>query len=348
MMICTKARGGMFAVVDGYKADGLFDRWNISLLVSHSESNIVIRSITATNAIISLSLRLLSRRISFVHCHVAMKGSFWRKSVLSMIAIFARTPVAFHLHGSEMKDFVSKQPKLSQLLISWILAKQSVVIVLSESWLHYVKSISPKAKVKVIRNYVNLPDLRLKDNDHGRVEVLFLGLVGRRKGIYDLLAAFKEALNKVPEIHLTVGGNGEVEKARLLADNLGINKNITFAGWVGGEQKEHLLKRASFYVLPSYNEGLPVSLLEAMSWNMPVISTRVGGIPELVDHGIDGFLIDAGDQKSLSESIILLANNEKLRKQMGDEARRKIENNFSREVVLPELESLYQSLTVFK
>jgi glycosyltransferase involved in cell wall biosynthesis len=193
---------------------------------------------------------------------------------------------------------------------------------------------------------VNLPDLRLKDNDHGRVEVLFLGLVGRRKGIYDLLEAFKEALNQVPEIHLTVGGNGEVEKARLLADNLEINKNITFAGWVGGEQKEHLLKRASFYVLPSYNEGLPVSLLEAMSWNMPVISTRVGGIPELVDHGIDGFLIDAGDQKSLSESIALLARNEKLRQQMGDNARRKIENNFSREVVLPELENLYQSLTV--
>lgn len=344
VMICTEARGGMRSVVEGYKADGLFDRWNVVLLNSHIEGGLALRLTTATKAFFSLIGLLLSRRVSLVHCHAAMKGSFWRKSLLALISRMAGVPVIFHLHGSEMKSFVVKQPIFLQRLIGWLLEKQSVVVVLSESWLYYVKSISPKATVQILPNYVDLPDLHSKaDSGVAVVEVLFLGLLGKRKGVYDLLPAFKEAVAQEPNLRLIIGGNGEVEQARALAENLKLEGNVEFAGWVSGEEKVRLLSRAQIYVLPSYNEGLPVSLLEAMSWQVPVISTRVGGIPEQVRDGVDGFLIDAGNRVALSAAIVKLAKDAGLRGRMGAAARDQVERNFSKQVVLPKLEELYRS-----
>lgn len=345
VMICTAARGGMRSVVEGYSADGLFSRWNIVLLNSHVEGGLALRLATAARAYLRLISMLLKRQVSLVHCHAAMKGSFWRKSLFALAARMAGVPVLFHLHGSEMKTFVDKQPALLQGLIGWILEKQSMVVVLSESWLTYIKSIAPHANVMILPNYVDLPDLTNKpiDENDSNINVLFLGLIGTRKGVYDLLPAFKDALVQAPDLRLILGGNGEVDQARALASELKIEDRVVFAGWVSGEEKTKLLQRAQIYVLPSYNEGLPVSLLEAMSWQVPVISTRVGGIPEQVRTGIDGFLIHAGDRAALSSAIIKLAQDANLRLEMGGAARNQVENKFSKQVVLPKLESLYHS-----
>jgi glycosyltransferase involved in cell wall biosynthesis len=343
VMICTVARGGMRSVVEGYAADGLFSRWNVLLLNSHVEGGLTLRLVTATKAFLQLTGLLVRRKVSLVHCHAAMKGSFWRKSLFALAARMAGVPVLFHLHGSEMKTFVDKQPALLQRLIAWILEKQSIVIVLSESWLLYVKSIAPQATVIILPNYVNLPNLSGKVTDSNDIGVLFLGLVGTRKGVYDLLPAFKQALTQAPELRLVIGGNGEVEKARTLAAELNIEDRVVFAGWVSGEDKVSYLQHAQIYVLPSYNEGLPVSLLEAMSWQIPVISTRVGGIPEQVRDGVDGILINAGDQGSLAAAIVKLAKNTNMRLEMGIAARDQVARVFSKDVVLPELENLYRS-----
>jgi len=345
VMICTQARGGMRSVVEGYETDGLFTRWNVVLLNSHVEGGLALRLFTATKVFLFLVWLLLRRRVSLVHCHAAMKGSFWRKSLLAIISRIVGVPVVFHLHGSEMKSFVVKQPIFLQRLIGWILEKQSVVVVLSESWLQYVKSISPQATVQVLPNYVDLPDMQsITDSANNTdVELLFLGLIGTRKGVYDLLPAFKDAIAQIPMLRLIIGGNGEVEQAQARAAELKIEGHVEFAGWVSGEEKVRLLSRAHIYVLPSYNEGLPVSLLEAMSWQVPVISTRVGGIPEQVRDGVDGILIDAGDQVALSAAIVKLAKDATLRKKMGMAARNQVERNFSKQVVMPKLEELYRS-----
>ena len=344
VMICTAARGGIRSVVDGYLADGFFSRWNVLLLYSHVEGSFALRLATAAKAFLRLTGLLLYRRVGLVHCHAAMKRSFWRKSLFALIARLAGVPVIFHLHGSEMKTFVEEHNMLIRRLIGWILAKQSVVVVLSNSWLCYVKSISSGANVEIIPNYVELPELRSIAGNESDVEILFLGFVGTRKGIYDLLPAFKDSLARVPSLRLIIGGNGDVDQARALAAELKIEEHVVFAGWVSGEAKVDLLRRADIYVLPSYNENLPVSLLEAMSWQVPVISTLVGGIPEMIRDGVDGFLIDAGDRAALSSAIIKLAQNTKLRQKMGIEARDQVASNFSKLVVMPKLEELYRSL----
>lgn len=349
-MVCTAARGGMLSVVEGYLADGLFSRYNVTLLYSHVEGSFYLRLLAAIKAFMQLLQLLIRCRVSLVHCHSAMKTSFWRKSLFALISRLAGVPVIFHLHGSEMKSFVNAQPVLIRRLIGWILAKQSAVVVLSGSWSSYLKSISPRANVVILSNYIDLPVLdnnSLRDSD-AAVVVLFLGLIGKRKGVYDLLHSFKSALEQLPNLRLIIGGNGEVAQAKALARELNIENSVVFAGWVSGEAKVNLLRHACLYVLPSYNEGLPVSLLEAMSWQVPVITTRVGGIPELVRDGIDGLLIEAGDRTALSSAIVSLAQDVDLRKNMGLQARIQVERNFSKEVILPKLENLYRTLIIQK
>lgn len=344
--ICTKAPGGMRSVIEGYESDGLFERWNMLLINSHTQGSILLRLKTAVMAFLSLIGLLLQRRVSFIHCHAAMKGSFWRKSIFALLAKIFGVPVALHLHGGIMKEFVARQPVLLQKLIQWILSKQTVVIVLSKSWKEYVRSISPSANIHILSNYVVLPELNgIEDRAHSRhIDILFLGVINQAKGVFDLLPAFKDALSLEPTLRLVIGGKGEIERAQAMARELNIESNVIFAGWVSGEEKLKLFRQAQLYVLPSYNEGLPVSVLEAMSWQIPVISTRVGGIPELVRDGVDGLLINAGDQTALAKALSRVGQDTKLRRQMGANARQQVECKFSREVVLPQLEALYHSL----
>lgn len=344
-MICTAARGGMRSVIEGYRADGVFDRWNVVLLNSHVEGGFLLRLFSAVSEFLRLLGLLARRRVSLVHCHAAMKGSFWRKSLFALAARLAGVPVIFHIHGGVMKVFVARQPRIIQRLIAWILEKQSLVIVLSESWRLYVESIAPRATVDTLSNYVDLPDLSAKVNrSDSVVEVLFLGVINAAKGVYDLLPAFRDAVAKAPSLRLVLAGKGELEQANSMVRALQLEDYVTFAGWVNGDAKLDLLRRAGICVLPSHNEGLPVCLLEAMAWQVPVISTRVGGIPDLVREGCEGLLVAPGDQEGLSQALIQLATNRDVRDAMGKAGRKRIEENFSRNAVLPKLEGLYRFL----
>ncbi len=345
-MISTAQPGGMRSVVEGYRADGFFERWNVVLLNSHAEGGRPRRLAAALSALLRLALLLFSRRAGLVHCHAAMRRSFWRKSLFSLLARSAGVPVLFHLHGSSMKEFVAEQPPLLKRLIRWVLEKQSVVVVLSQGWFDFVRTIAPGARLATVPNCVELPVLeQTAAGADGQLQLLFLGAVGERKGVFDLLPAFKEALARVPSLRLVVGGSGAVERARALAAELGIEEHVEFPGWVDGESKRDLLRRGGIFVLPSHNENLPVSLLEAMSWRMPVISTRVGGIPEMVRDGVDGILIGAGDRASLACAIVELAQDAGLRERMGGAARERVAGTFQRDVVMPQLEAIYRSLS---
>jgi len=129
------------------------------------------------------------------------------------------------------------------------------------------------------------------------------------------------------------------------AAELGLGDAVEILGWVGGYRKNELLAAADIFVLPSYNESLPISLLEAMSWGVPVISTTVGGIPELIRDGTDGFLIEAADVPALTRALAELADDADLRERMGSAGRSQVAESFSREAVLPRLEQLYADIS---
>lgn len=345
-MLCTDARGGMSSVVRNYRRDGLFDRYPVRLLITHEEGGTVRRLWRAARALATLLWWLLHGRVAAVHSHMAMRGSFWRKSVFNTLARAFGVPVIAHLHGSEFRQFVGSQPPWRQRLIRRELEACTQVVVLSASWAKLVREIAPAASVVEIPNHVDLPAVAQPgpvEAGHGPV-VLFLGLVGDRKGVFDLLPAFAQALGDAPAMRLIVAGNGEVARAERMAQELGVGGRVQFPGWVDGVAKEALLASASIYVLPSHNENFPVSVLEAMARALPVVTTRVGGIPELVRDGIDGLLVEPGDVAALASALASLASDQELQRRLGASGRSRIETTFSPDVVLPRLYAVYDGV----
>lgn len=343
IMVCTSDRGGMSNVVAAYERDGLFVRWRIRLLHSHTGGSIFRRVGIALTALISILRLLLTEHVSLVHCHSAMRGSFWRKSCFAELGRLFGKPVLLHLHGSELKVFYDGLPNWGRKVFGKQLERAAVVLVLSESWRQFVQHVAPNAKIEVLPNYVLLPTLDPKRSSvqHDPVRILFLGRIGQRKGVYDLLHAVRGINVRGIRIHLTIGGDGEIDTARRVADELGLHALIDFPGWISGERKHEYFMQTDLYVLPSHNEGLPLSVLEAMSYGLPVVTTNVGGVPELVRDGEDGFLITPGDIEALENAICRMVLNPDLRKSMGASARTRVEEKYSRERVLPQLDELY-------
>jgi glycosyltransferase involved in cell wall biosynthesis len=342
-MIWNAARGGMRSVVEGYVRDGLIEKENFVLIHSYADGGFVYRQAIFVRALFQYLWTMLRNDVELVHCHVAMRGSFVRKSIFALLARAMNVPVVLHLHGSEMKKFYFGQNAFFRRRIIGQLQGAQAVVVLSESWRSFVREIAPAANVIVVRNYVRIPaGARQARSDES---VLFLGLIGERKGAYDLLNAFAEVRSTCPSMRLVLAGNGEIDKAQALAAELGIAEFVSFPGWIGDDTRAELLETASIFVLPSYNEGLPMSVLEAMAYGVPVITTPVGGIPELVTNGANGILVEPGDRAALARSIVALRSDPELRRRLASQAYSEVCERYSSEAVLPVLSQVYKAAT---
>lgn len=344
LMVCTQARGGMRSVVEAYERDGLFDRWHFQWLWTHQEGGVLTKLIIGFGAYFKMLSMILRGKVSFIHLHAAMRGSFWRKSFFMKTAQLFGVPCILHLHGSEMKTFYNTLSPFGQALVKRSLESAEMVVVLSDSWRLFVSQAAPKANIAVINNYVSLPKGTAAKISGSNFNVLFLGILGHRKGVYDLLASWVGVLQKLPQAKLLIGGNGEIEKATQVAYELGISHAVNFLGWIDKDKKEALLEDADAFVLPSYNEGLPMSVLEAMAYQVPVVTTNVGGIPELISDDTNGLMIDPGDQEALTKALIKLGEDADYSLSIASAGRSRVEGAFSDKVVLPKLEAVYKEI----
>ena len=142
---------------------------------------------------------------------------------------------------------------------------------------------------------------------------------------------------------LLIGGDGEIEKVQQYIKDNKLDNVAEYIGWVSGEEKIKLLNEVDVFILPSYNEGLPISVLEAMSYNLPIISTTVGGIPEILKNEYNGFLINPGDLIALESAISTLINNPSKRKLQGKRSG-EIVMPFLPNMVINQLDCLYKEL----
>jgi glycosyltransferase involved in cell wall biosynthesis len=196
--------------------------------------------------------------------------------------------------------------------------------VLSESWKNfYTNNLGLKTEqVVVLPNPVKLPSQVPHRIHRDKVSFVFLGRIGQRKGTFDLIRAFSLLpAEQKTKSELVVAGDGDVEQARRLVESLNLVEYITVLDWIDSAQRDALLAKADVFVLPSYNEGLPMALIEAMSWGLPVVTTPVGGIPELVTHTTNGLLVNPGNIQQLSEAMQSLLKDENMRLSLGRTAR---------------------------
>ncbi|MDX2213848.1 MAG: glycosyltransferase family 4 protein [Oculatellaceae cyanobacterium bins.114] len=281
-----------------------------------------------TKAILELSWRLLHEDIDLVHTHVSGRGSAFRQAITTLVALAFRKPVIMHAHGSEFHVFYSQLPKSLKWGLGWVFGKCERFIVLSENWkTFYTQNLKLEAeRVIVLPNAVEIPPQIPTRPLKKDVSFVFFGRIGQRKGAFDLVRAFAALSSKYQlQAKLTLAGDGEGVKLRQLVKDLNVEDGVSVMDWIDSEQRNALSKAADVFVLPSYNEGLPMALLEAMSWGLASITTPVGGIPELVVDGENGLLVTPGNIEELSLAMQRLIEDSSLRIALGINGRKSVE-----------------------
>lgn len=162
--------------------------------------------------------------------------------------------------------------------------------------------------------------------------------------MFDLLTVIKRLVDNGFIIKLNIGGNGEIKRLHKRINDLDITNYVVYLGWISEKEKDLLLRKTDIYVLPSYSECMPMSILEAMSYSIPVVSTFVGGIPELVSDGETGFLISPGDLDALYKKLEFLIQNRTLREEFGEKGRLAIESDHNLDLTVQRINRIYNSL----
>lgn len=334
--------GGIATVVRGYSQDGLFERVPLIYVPTHCDGPALKKAAMAVRALIRATAVMVRSR-PVVHIHLSSRASFWRKSLFCMAARVTGRPYLLHMHGSEfMKFFDTECGAFGKAAVRNIFAHASLLIALSEQWRNDLARICPTATIEVLPNAVAMPaEAASESAAAGSRHVLFLGRLGKRKGTFDLLRAFAPVAPQFANVRLICAGDGAIAEAQALAEELGIGERVECPGWLSPDDAARQLSQASLFVLPSYAEGLPMALLEAMARGLAVITTPVGGIPEVVRHMENGYLVAPGDIGGLSRALTELLASEDLRRRLGSAARATIGQHFSLRAATERLERLY-------
>ena len=343
-----RGQGGIVTVVTTLLAGGLFQRYEGLYIVSHAAVALSGRIFRALLAFWRMAMVCWRHHPAIVHVHCATHGSFLRKTLLLSIARRFGCATVMHLHGSRFRQYARDEAGwLRRRWVARSLRRSSAVIALSDSWARFVHELAPQASVHVIANAVVAPATPAPAAV-GPCRILFLGQIGERKGIYELVQAVARVKEDYPDVRLVVGGDGELDYLADLVRAYGVHTNVELLGWIGAEERERQLALATLFCLPSHNEGLPVAMLEAMAAARPVIVTPVGGIADTITDGANGLLVPAGDVAALADALHRLIGDALLCRQLGMHAHHTIVERFQADAMVRQLEQLYAQLHVLR
>ena len=242
----------------------------------------------------------VNRSVKIVHIHTASYTSFTRSCLHMHIAKAMGRKVIMHVHGGAFRDYYCE----NKSYVARKLRQCDCVVVLSGYWKRFMTQEVGAGRVEVVNNIIPKPEPGTSASSNGVVHAMFMGLLIHDKGIYDLMEAIGSIKDKLAgRFVLHVCGTGETEAVKALISGLGISGLVRLEGWVGGQAKTRLMNQCQLFVLPSYIEGLPLSILEAMSYKMCIIATGVGSIPELLADATFGEIVEPGDTGALAAAI---------------------------------------------
>lgn len=339
-----KSKGGMATVIQEIKEDiDLNKKFDINILDSYIDGNIVIRLLFSIYAY--LKFLLFYTKYDLYHIHMASYGSAFRKAKYINFLKKRSKKVIVHIHGAAFLVFFEGLKESKKQYIVDTLNLADMVIALSDKWKEEFESKLGLKNCVTLNNGIDTEKYceAIVNPEKCQKSFVALGRLGQRKGTYDLVEAVERAQKTVPDIKVYLAGDGEVDKVKELVRARNLTKNIEIVGWVDYSKKIELLKRVSTVVLPSYNEGLPMAILEGMACGKAIISTTVGAIPEVVQSE-NGIIIDPGDILGLEKALVSCSQNTEMIRLMSKENIKKIDEEFSMKIMHQKLESYYNEV----
>ena len=336
-----QTHGGISSVVNAWRAGGLFARWSVDYVASHCDGSRVAKALCAAEGLLIMLGLAIRHRDALVHIHGASRASFWRKAVYMTVAMLAGWDYIFHLHGGGFARFYKECGPVGRAAVRFFLRHAAAIVVVSQRWAAWMRSVVRHPRIAVIANPVAVPAPAAAREP---ALVAFIGRCEPAKGIVELLKAIAIVKRDVPGIRLECAGDGDLRAMNRMAEKLGIGDNVRFLGWLGEEERQALLARATVFALPSHAEGQPVSLLEAMAAGCPVVASAVGGIPDVVTHSVNGLLFAPRAPSLLANALRRVVGDPAFAARLAAEARATIDHRHSIDKSLDTLEQLYAEL----
>lgn len=341
-------KGGIASVVNGYKGSQLEKECKIFYVESYCDGSKLRKLLKAIQGYCSFLWVLIIDKPDLLHIHSSFGASFYRKIPFIILSNWFKCPVINHIHGAEFDNFYTNASERKKTLIKKVYNKCNKLIALSDEWKDNLSQIVSNEKIVVIPNYSQLhyeayQERKERKSNH---QVLFLGEIGKRKGCFDIPAVIKQVAEKIPDVLFVIAGDGTEEDKKAvqnLVHEFGVEKNVVFPGWIRGTQKDEQLRDADVFFLPSYNEGMPMSILDAMGYGLPIVSTNVGGIPEIVLEGKNGYCCNPGDIENIAKAIFNILGSEKMLKSYSEKSFQMVENQYSLFTHLNKLKQVYLS-----
>ena len=346
MKICmivpqADVKGGIATVVNGYRKYGLGEGYELEFVESYRDGSKLQKLTKAISGYIQFAAKLLFQKPDVIHIHSSFGPSFYRKMPFIYMAKWSGIKVINHIHGAEFDVFYEQAGEKKRKLIQRVYDKCDVIMVLSSEWKERIGQIVDHKKITVIENYCHIPEVKAEVR---KKQILFLGELGKRKGCFDIPLIYKKVIETVGDIPLIMAGDGEMESVEKAFQENGILQGVSFPGWISGAEKEKLLQESTYFLFPSYNEGMPMAVLEAMAYGMAIVTGNVGGIPKLIDNGVSGYLCTPGDIEDISLKLISLILNPELCTSCGNNARKKAIEEYSFESHIKKIIEVYGKL----
>ena len=315
---------------------------------SRGPSHIVFAPLYLFAALCQLAVARLTQKHVVAHINIAGRGSTIRKLVIFLLNRAIGLPYVLHLHDYDYADDFSRRSRVAKCLIRSMFRRAASVVVLGRRDRDITLRLLGvrDERVIVLNNAVPDPGRRT-----GRCvrpgepcHLLFLGRLSARKGVPDLLHALADTSLHGLDWRLTLAGDGPLEDYRELAAELGILDRLKFTGWLGEAEIGALCAEGDVLVLPSYAEGLAMSVLEGLAHGLAVITTPVGAHCEVIEPEVSGLLVPVGDRSALADCLSRVISDVTLRRRLAEGARCRFQGKFEVGGYATRLERLHTAI----
>lgn len=326
--------GGITSVLKRYERMEIWSKYHCAWLETQVNKGIALKLWYMIKAYITMLF--IVPRYDIVHFHTVPGNSLIVQMPVFLYSKLWRKKTIVHLHvGNQLYEYHDNK------IMNFVLNNATNVVTLAMVINGYLKELY-NIDGAVIYNPISKQPKR--DLSNTEKFIFFAAYLIKDKGYTTILEAFSSISRKYPDWNLVIAGTGELEEARKLCNEFGITGQVTIHNWLSRQQMDEMYEKAGIFCIASLKEGFPMSFLEAASYGVPVVSTPVGGLVDVLQDGENSMVFDYNNSKQLAQKLDVLIENEELRRTISMKLQDLVDTTFSEEAVSLQLDKLYMSL----
>lgn len=325
--------GGITSVLKRYEKMGMWNKYRCAWLETQVNKGIALKLLYMLKAYITMLF--IVPRYDIIHFHTVPGRSITMQMPVFLYSLIWRKKTIIHIHvGNQLLDYKNDR------MFKYVLDKATKVVVLA----NVLKDLM-KEHYNIDAGVLYNPIEEQEKRDAGNIEksIFFAAYLTMNKGYDTLLKAFKEVTEKHPDWKLILAGSGETENAKRLINELGIEKNVEQHLWLNKEQMSEFYKKVSIYCIASKQEGFPMSFLEAGSYGIPIVTTPVGGLVDIIENEKNCMVFDYGNHTVLAQQICKLIEDNSLQNEISRNIILVVKEKFSISAIDKEIQKLYKT-----